>query len=436
MNSIRLFLVSVILSAIILTSFVAAFDGYQQGMSAANELRDAQLLEYNQLITALVENKYTSLHTLFPKRFIYQVFDHNKLLLSSRNKMAPMTDNLQSGFHSVSYENYNWRILITHNNTQIIVSGVRADRFSFLVENIILKAIKPLLLIIPFLALIIWLIVFIGLKPLKKLAQELAVRHDADLSTISPDGYPKELTQLLISSNQLFQRLDTAFIRERRFSADAAHELRTPLTTLKLAAHNLTENPQDQQAIHSLNTNVERMHQSVEQILSLSKLGVEQYQNPQTLDVYGLLQTLIVTYYPRIEAKRQTIELDGDPCVIVGFPFAIELMLGNLLDNASKYTPAQGDLLIQVQTQLDTIIITIDDSGVGIDPSLYDRVFDRFYRVDGDRHKSGEQGSGLGMALVAEVVQLHNGAVQLSPSILGGLRVIVTLPIKFSKEIP
>ncbi len=418
----------------IITSFVAAFNGYQQSMNAANELRDTQLLEYNQLLSILLDDEYSLPPDLFPERFLFQVFDGKTLLFSSDNSKTAVVDNVLLGFHSVSYEGYRWRILVTDDHAGIIVSGLRADRFSFLVENIILQAIKPLLLIIPLLGLVIWAIVFIGLKPLKKLAQELGVRDDTDLSKISLAGYPKELTQLVASSNQLFHRLEGAFTRERRFSADAAHELRTPLTTLKLAVHNLTENPLDAQAIHAVNVNVERMHKSVEQILNISKLGVEQYQQPQPIDLYALLQNLIAAYYPKIDVKQQTIALDGAPSVVVGFPFSLELMLGNLLDNACKYTPLNGSIHLAVETSSESVVVIIEDSGNGIDPSLYHRVFDRFYRVGGDRHASGEPGSGLGMALVAEVIEAHRGRITLGQSSLGGLSVRIDLPAQFGKD--
>jgi two-component system sensor histidine kinase QseC len=106
------------------------------------------------------------------------------------------------------------------------------------------------------------------------------------------------------------------------------------------------------------------------------------------------------------------------------------MLLKNLLENASKYTPDSGDITLTIKGSDDaSITIIVQDSGPGIPASDYQRVFDRFYRLGGDRHTSGVTGSGLGLSIVSHVVRLHGGEIKLSESpSLGGLAVTVTLP--------
>lgn len=433
MKSIRLYLIVVILATITLANFIAAINGYRQSLQAAEAIQLEQLEQLQQRLVNLLDAKNPNFDGL-AENVIFQVWKQRKLLYASSDTQAPLLLNQDQGIHFINYNNRRWQILAnevsTNSGTVTLYVGLPSDLFTQLIENIILEAVLPIILILPLLAVLIWLLVSYGLSPLSHLAKQLQHRASNDLKPLDSEHYPHELTTVVNSVNALFQRLDDAFERERRFSADAAHELRTPLTTLKLSLHNLRHAEElDLSVIDALEASVERMVNSVEQILTLSKLSADNIATNATLvDWHKVAQQAIIEHYPQIQEKQQTISLEGEARPFIADQFAIETLTKNLLDNASKYSPKCGDITLILTADNDEVQLSIHDSGPGIPANLYQRVFDRFYRIGGDRHASGVTGSGLGLSLVSQVVDAHQGHIDLSTSIHGGLCVRVRLP--------
>ncbi|MFT6711893.1 MAG: two-component system sensor histidine kinase QseC [Arenicella sp.] len=319
-----------------------------------------------------------------------------------------------------------------------VIYGERYDVYRQLIDGIILASLLPIVWVLPLIALLIWLIVSYGLMPLSSFADKLAKRSANELSPIEAEGLPNELSPLLDSTNTLFERLSEAFGREQRFAADAAHELRTPLAGLKVSLHNLErEHSESNDNIIDLKLCAKRMENSIEQILALYKLTPETFK--QTLARCMLkahVQQTLIDLFPAIELKEQEVEFIAQDVVIEADEFAISMLIKNLIENASKYTPSKGSILVTIQeADEDTVKLTVEDSGPGITEQDYARVFDRFYRAGGDRHCSDVIGSGLGLSIVSHVVKLHMGSIELSKSTaLGGLRVTVLLPKSQSKE--
>jgi len=261
----------------------------------------------------------------------------------------------------------------------------------------------------------------------------LQQRRAGELQAVDAAGYPGELGIVIDSVNSLMERLAEAFEREQRFAADAAHELRTPLAAIKISLHNLSRQRDiDADTLQSLSDSIDRMGHSIEQILALYRFTPEQLQAASVrCDLRRIAQTVIIDMFDRCSAKQQSIELDAATDIhIDGGEFALQTLLRNLIDNASKYTPKGGSILLSLTKNEREACIAVDDSGPGIPEADYQRVFDRFYRVGGDRHASGVIGSGLGLSIVAHIVRLHGGRVNLqrSPK-FGGLRIEVYLPL-------
>jgi two-component system sensor histidine kinase QseC len=140
---------------------------------------------------------------------------------------------------------------------------------------------------------------------------------------------------------------------------------------------------------------------------------------------------MIVKEYENFEQKQLKIELEGEPCFINGDPFALEILLQNLLTNTCKYTPEGGSVLVTVKSDINKVCLSVEDSGPGVPEDQYGRLFDRFYRLDGDCHASGTIGCGLGLAIVQQIVELHHAEISLGQSnFTSGLLVNVV----FSKE--
>ncbi len=259
----------------------------------------------------------------------------------------------------------------------------------------------------------------------------------SDLSPVRLDNVPTELTPLTLSTNDLLRRLQSSFNREKRFAADAAHELRTPISILKVQAHNLLQESEAPSAsVEELRQGIDAMGHLVEQILVLNRTAPDQYMVQFVpIDLYTLVQEVISSDYEQILERNQQFDLEGGSAVIAGDATALKSLIHNLLGNASKYSPKGARLRMRVHRHQKKVIMLVEDSGPGIPESYRERVFDRFYRLDGDRHASGVSGSGLGLAIVKHIVEMHAGSISLSSSQeLGGL--CVTLVFNALDEAP
>lgn len=434
MKSIRLYLILVLLSTICLVNFLAALHGYRSSMEQAGRLQDKQLADSTLQILHLLDEQSAVSPRLFPDSIYFQVWDGKDLIHASENAPVAMPTFHEPGYFYISYSGERWRCLRQNQvrDGLTVIVGQRADVYASLIDQIILESVLPIIWVLPVLAVLIWLVVGAGLKPLDKLARVLRQRRVEDLTPLDGKGYPEELAAVVASTNNLLARLAQAFDREKRFSADAAHELRTPLAGLKVSLHNLSmEVGADNEHCRELATNLERMGHSIEQILALYRLSPEQHHNAMTrISLDELVRDVIADMYGSCEDRGQSIELDAIPVSLEGDEFALRMLCRNLVDNACKYTPQGGQIKVRLWREGNHALLGVEDSGPGIPQELRGRVLDRFYRVGGDRNSSRVPGSGLGLSIVNFVVALHGGSMELSESAsLGGLSITVRLPV-------
>jgi two-component system sensor histidine kinase QseC len=435
MISIRRFLVIVILATITLFNFVAALQSYRTSIKNAEALFDEQLQD---MATLLSHADFNSIVDIQPSRnnMFFQIW-HDKTHLLQKTSNAPNTAivSFDKGYHHATFADYRWRILVQEdiNKEHTIIIAERADIRYMMAESIALQSILPNIIALPLLVFFIWFIVGHGLKPLRDLANALSEKKHNDLSPLHLDNIPLELKQVFDSSNDLLQRLESSFAREKRFSGDAAHELRTPLSALKIHLYNLSKIiPSDNENIRQVNESINRMTHLIEQMLALYRTTPEQFLAKFTdVDIYKLAQELITDRYQSIADKNQHIELIGSPCTMTGDYFALYTLLKNLVDNANKYTPEGGSIIISITPTQNIIELCVEDSGVGVPEEFFSRVFERFYRMNGDQHNSMTVGCGLGLSIVQHIVDLHGGSITLTPSQFStGLKVTVSLPIQ------
>ncbi|MFW5426241.1 MAG: ATP-binding protein [Methylophagaceae bacterium] len=440
MKSIRTYLLFALLAIITLVTFFSVLHGYQSSITKAEQLFDERLQNLAEIIAITNQDSEPRIEesSAHSSTVFFQIWSSDlDLLVYSHN--APMDfltsiDNKES-FKNVNFSGYRWRSFTLYDQAleRWIVTGERIDIRYGLAENIVTASIIPIVLAIPIAALIIWWAIGLGLKPLKTLAVQLSNKEVDDLSPVALQESPQELTQLVTTINALLRRLNSAFSREQRFSADAAHELRTPISALKVQIHNLQQkNKYDESELKPLAAGIERMAYVIEQILSLYRHSPEQGLVQKTkIDLCATAQQVIADNYESIAEKKQNISLNSEPAFMLqANAFALETLIHNLLMNASKYTPEQGDILLTITESTDGIRLIVEDSGLGITESEIDRVFERFYRVDGDQHDSGTLGCGLGLAIVKHIVELHKANIKLEQSAqLGGLKVSVDFPI-------
>jgi two-component system sensor histidine kinase QseC len=226
---------------------------------------------------------------------------------------------------------------------------------------------------------------------------------------------PTEIRPLVSSLNKLFERLHTALETERRFTDDAAHELRTPLAALKTQAQvslRATSDEERQQALRQVINSVDRASHLVEQMLTLARLDPSSSTlMREKVNVHDLAADVVAQLVPAAIQKNLNIEITGDETAVVSVePVSMSILIRNLVDNAIRYTPIEGDVVINVdRTADDKVVLSVLDTGSGIAAELQERVFDRFYRVVGN----SSSGCGLGLSIVKRVADLNGLHIEL-----------------------
>lgn len=432
MNSIRGFLVIVLLAIITLANFAAAVRGYLGSMDEAEELfnqrllQQVDLLNYTLPLRAVQGDATPALE--FPARFselesaleFQWVSNGGKLLARSAAMPNTVLVPLEEGFRYFNFNNYRWHLLVTASadkKTWYILAE-RDDQRYRLAESMILQAVYPMVLAIPLIGIIIWWVLGVGLRPVSSLARELRQREVTDLHPLEQADMPVELIQLAQSANELLRRLEASFAREKRFTGDAAHELRTPLAALKIHCENLRHELEPvPDSVVKLQLGIERMSYLVEQILLLNRTAPDHFMGQfAPVNLTLLAKQAVVDYSQALAQKNHQIEFDGAECWVLGDCAALATLLNNLLGNAIKYTPQNGLIAINTWPRGATVVLEVMDNGPGIPEAQQARVFDRFYRLGGDRHNSQTPGCGLGLSIVQQVVELHGAQIALTQS--------------------
>lgn len=418
MGSIRIFLIAGIMATLILFNFVAALRGYQSSMAEADVLFDNELLDLSRLVANLDIEQLGDDFRL-GNNMAFQIWHDNELIGASFRAPSTPISAFSPGFDYANFDSYRWRTFTRYEtfSQRWVIVAERTDLRFLLAENVVLESIIPILLGIPLIGLLIWIIVSHGLKPLQVLSNELRSKHITDLSPLNFEHSKKELTQVIQSLNGFINRLDKALEREKRFSADAAHELRTPISALKIQLHNLQQEIDgSSEAFVALQNGVDRMQHLIEQLLSLYRTTPDQFaENCTEIDLYALTQDLIAQHYSLFENKNQALELKGHSEIIIGEKFALETMITNLLSNASKYTPEQGKIKIELTSDANEVCLLVEDNGKGIPEIEKARIFERFYRST-QENETMIPGCGLGLTIVKHVVELHGAKLSLENS--------------------
>jgi len=426
-TSIRTYLVVVLISTITLVSFLTALHGYRESMKQARLLFEDQLLQQALILSVIPVDEYTN---VFNSDYhdqnkisnnAFQIFNQNKeLVIRSKNTPETAIVDFDPGFSEINFAGYRWYAFVKFNESQStwIMVAERSDIRHKLADSIIMESVFPIVVSIPLTALLIWLIVGFGLKPIHELASQLRSKQVTDLTPIKVDAIPNELTTLAESANDLLQKLERSFSREKRFNSDVAHELRTPIAALKIHLQNLLtdlDTPPD--SAIKLEEGLRRINHLVEQIILLNRMTPDHYIAQFTnIDLFDITRNVIEDVLDEINVKKQTLKFDGKKCEVFGDAFAVETMIKNILRNAIKYTPEHGKLVIRIKEKEDKRIVQIMDNGPGIPVVEHDRVFERFYRLGGDRHFSTSLGCGLGLSIVQYIAELHDANLTLKPS--------------------
>ncbi|SDZ99888.1 heavy metal sensor kinase [Desulfuromusa kysingii] len=275
-----------------------------------------------------------------------------------------------------------------------------------------------------------------NLAVIKRLALQMgrADEEDHPASFVVPTSVEPEIQELASSYNHMMTRREDILRRAHQFTADVTHELRTPLTILRgeteLALRNGRDPKRLRQVLESNLEEISRMSYLIEDLLLLSKgdLGEIPLKKEPLL-----LNELIIELHHQAQllatAKNIKVELHcpKELAFLRADSLRLRQVFLNLLTNAIKYTPDDGDVSITLSFDEQYAVITITDTGIGIGSEHLETIFDRFYRVNKTKNRN-DGGSGLGLAIVKWIVEAHHGSVKVSSSLGQGSSFTVTLP--------
>ena len=269
-------------------------------------------------------------------------------------------------------------------------------------------------------------------RPMKVLKTHLDTRSADDLSPLPEQLAPEEIAPLIASVNALMQRLQTSINAQKRFIANAAHQLRTPvaaLRTLSELAARMPDGPERAQSMNRLVTTGERVSHLATQLLTLVRAeSAGTTSLSVVVDLRALCEAVALDVVPHALEREIEFSLEGyeGAVTVVGDPTLIGELVRNLLDNAFKYTPRRGTVMLTVGYEPPSI--WVDDSGPGVPQSEYGRIFAPFARFAHTDAETGAPigGTGLGLAIVREVAEAHDANVAVERSPLGGARFIVS----------
>lgn len=263
-------------------------------------------------------------------------------------------------------------------------------------------------------------------------AERIGRKELGERLPIIPTG--DELERLSLALNRMIERLEEALAHNQRFSADASHELRTPLTIIRGELEGLLEIPGlDSAAAEGISSALDesdRMARIVHNLMTISRLdGGGERIEMKPVELSGVLKTTLDHMSLLADEKRIEVTCDADASVwVTGDGMRLKQVIVNLVDNAIKYTPEGGSVVVRLKARSDDAVLSVADNGIGISGESLPHVFERFYRTDKARSRESG-GTGLGLAIVKAICTALNGTVSVESAENKGSTFHVCLPL-------
>ena len=299
------------------------------------------------------------------------------------------------------------------------------EKRSVLAAEIIKGVMLPQFALLPLAVLLVWLALVRGIKPLSELEERIRARKPDDLSPLDDKAVPMEVAPLVLSVNDLLERLKDSIVTQKRFLADAAHQLKTPLAGLRMQADLAQRSGSSEEDLKKSlqqigRASVQATH-TVNQLLSLARAEGGGASVPQqACDMVRLVSDVLQDSLPRamdkgLDLGYEGVDADTAGVKVLGNPILLKEMVRNLVENAIHYTPSTAERpgVITVRVLVDpyskALVLQVEDNGPGIPLPERDLVFQPFYRALG----TNVDGSGLGLPIVKEIAQRHGATISI-----------------------
>ncbi|WP_410481972.1 sensor histidine kinase [Pseudomonas plecoglossicida] len=398
-------------------------------MPVQDNSRDAMYRAFNEALGQAGQHRVG--HP-YESKLAFQVWGEGGSLLV-QTPSAPKLDPPPTtpGFYDFASGGEQWRgfVLPIPEKHWVIWVGERDDVRYDLIDRIVRHTLFPFLLGSLALALLVWAAIGWGLRPLQNMANVIRGRHADSLEPLQLVPLPSELEPMQAAINRLLAQIDDLLKREHRFIADAAHEMRTPLAVLRLHAQNAVAANNDSErrkALGYLIAGVDRLTRVVNQLLTLARVEPRVGQRVTAqVDLAGLVTDTLAELTPWILDRGLEPSLDigeGDHHLAIDAS-ALAIALQNLVSNAVEHSPPGGRITVLLKRLETRFELIVEDEGPGIEKAELARVFERFYS------RNSPSGAGLGLSIVATIIDRLGGRVRLENRESGGLAAILSLPL-------
>lgn len=378
------------------------------------------------------------LSTRHQERVFYRLIDDEGRVLANNLDIA-LSAKLQREaaegdvWHDMRYQGVDWRLHARSVRSagwerqfrvQVWVGHTIEGREQ-LARELMIRATGRMLVMGLFAAMMIFITLRLALTPLKRLRHQLRRRQPQDASPLS-GTMPEEMRELTDTLEQLFARQGESRDALLRFTADASHQLRTPLAGVQNAAEfALTSDSPTQwhQALHDIHASAARTSRLAGQLLNLTRLRhLELPAEQDALDLADLLRSVVLEWVDHDLARQHDLglaEMPAQPVFVIGEPWALRELIGNLIENALRYTPAGSEVTLGLSLEAEGggVVLSIEDNGPGVDPQMLERLCQPFERAG----RQDTDGSGLGLAIVETIALRHQAELQVSNRDAGGL---------------
>ncbi|MBE2168780.1 MULTISPECIES: sensor histidine kinase [unclassified Cobetia] len=385
------------------------------------------------------------LSTRHQERVFYRLIDDEGRVLANNLDIA-LSAKLQREaaegdvWHNIHYQGVEWRLHARSVRSagwerqfrvQVWVGHTIEGREQ-LARELLTRAMGRILVMGLFAAMMIFITLRLALTPLKRLRHQLRRRQPQDASPLS-GTMPEEMRELTDTLEQLFHRQGESRDALLRFTADASHQLRTPLAGVQNAAEFAlgSDSPaQWHQALSDIHASAARTSRLAGQLLNLTRLRHLALPTEQdALDLADLLRSVVLEWVDHDLARQHDLglaELPAQPICVIGEPWALREMIGNLIENALRYTPVGSEITLGLSLEAEGggVVLSIEDNGPGVDPQMLERLCQPFERAG----RQDTDGSGLGLAIVETIALRHQAELQVSNRDAGGLCVHIRFP--------
>ena len=401
-----------------------------------------------------------SLENLFDVQIPTRIFLNNDLFLYTDGFPQILTTS-NNGYSNVSVDGQEWRVLTKTIQIPVILrtptfgqigiqAAVSRDFVNTTMQDFRRTFISVGVIAILLSALVTWMLCGVLLKPLKRLQNYAEnINDSSDLSIRIPVEHLYSLSEVKVLSrslNSMISRLDSSSTRtekaletSRGFASNLAHELRTPLTSMKMNLELLEKHgeiPTDERRniLNEIIIQQDRLFSTLESLRLLARGDLSEINVFEEVDLAPLVNELSARQISNHGGGNIDIQFPDPPPLIFGWREGLTVLFNNLIQNSyvhSNLSPAQLKIAIDVSVEENWARIIVDDNGVGVEEHERKIVLERFKRGSNNY----AQGSGLGLSLVTQQVEIHSGMIEISESSMGGARIEIALPIIIDPEL-